>query len=84
MNLLEGDEGEFSYAECGLKSDAVFEDIFTGVPFDKTKIQDALFAQFAVPAGASAKTVDEPGDFGQGSALKKMDAADLAIDPTAG
>jgi len=67
-----------------LKSEAVFEDIFAGVPFDKTKIQDALLVQFAVPAGASAKTVDEPGDFGQRSALKETDAADLAIDPIAG
>ena len=67
-----------------MKGNAVFEDIFAGVPFDEAKIQDALFVQFAVPTGASAKTVDEPGDFGQRSALKKTDAADLAIDPIAG
>ena len=42
---------------------AVFEDVFFGVPFGKTEIENFFAVQKADAAGAGAEAVDEPGEF---------------------
>ena len=59
----------------------ILEDVFSGVPFGKTEIENFLSIQRADAAGAGAETVDEPWDFCERGHLEDSNATDFAFDP---
>ena len=81
MDLLQEDKLQVGSAEGGLKVAAVFEDVFLGVPFGETEIEDFLAVLIGDAAGLGAETVDEPGEFCEGGRLEDSDAAGFAFDP---
>jgi len=46
-----------------LETAAVFQDVFSIVPFGETQVEDFFIVQEADAAGASAEAMDEPGEF---------------------
>ncbi len=81
MDLFQGDELEGGGAEGGLEAAAVFEDIFLGVPFGETEIEDFFGTLSGVAAGLGAEAVDEPGDVSERGHLQDSDATRFAFDP---
>ena len=61
MDLLERNEPEVRRAEGELEAAAVLQCMFSTVPFRETEIQDLPATHGADTAGASAKTMDQPG-----------------------
>lgn len=82
VNLLQGNELEVISAESGLKTAAIFENVFFGVPIGEAKIQDLLTAEVAHAARPSAESMDQPGNFRQRGSLKNAQTAGLAFGPT--
>jgi hypothetical protein len=65
-----------------LKAAAVFQDVFTAIPFGKTEIEHFLAVQKADAAWAGAEAVDEPGEFCECGDLQDLDAASFKRAPT--
>ena len=81
MDLFQGDEFQIRSAEGRMEAAAVFEDVFLGVPFGETEIENSLGVLRAHAAWFGAEAVDEPGEFGERGNLKDSDATGLAFDP---
>jgi hypothetical protein len=61
VNLLQRDEFEIGGAERGLEAAAIFEGVFTGVPFHKAEIEDFFGFERTDSTQASAEAVNQPG-----------------------
>ena len=81
MDLLQGDELQVSGAEGGLEAAAVFQDIFSGVPFGEAEVEDSLAVLSADASGRGAEAVNQPREFCEGGRLEDSDAAGFAFDP---
>lgn len=81
VDLLERNEFEIGSGHGGLKEAAIFEDVFTGIPFHKAEIEDFFGFEWANPAGAGAEAVDEPGELEEWGELENLQAAGLAEPP---
>ena len=68
-------------AEGGLKEAAIFEDVFAGVPFHETEIEDFFGFEGAYAAGPCAEAVDEPGELSKRGEFENLKAARLAEFP---
>lgn len=64
-----------------MKAAAVFEDVFSGVPFGKAEIENFFAVQKADAAGAGAEAVDEPGEFCECGDLQDSNASHVALGP---
>jgi hypothetical protein len=69
VNLAESAECQVVCAESGLKAAAVLDNIFLGIPFRETEIEDLFASKIAHAAGARAESVHQPRDLGQGGCL---------------
>ncbi len=65
MDLLERDELKIGRLEGGLEAAAVFEDVFLGVPFGETEVENFFAVLIRDTARLGAETMDEPGKFGE-------------------
>src|ERR1700730_14948487 len=74
MDLLKGDKVKLFCAQTQLKPLSVSHDVFPAIPFLKAQIQDLSTFELAPPSGASAKTVDQPGQFAKGNQLQSLES----------
>ena len=72
MDLLQGCQGKVDRAEGRLELLAIGGDVCGRIPFHEAKIKQFFAVEHADTAGASAETVDQPGEFGIGSELKDL------------
>ena len=84
VNLLQGNEVEIARSEGGLKTAAIFKDVFAGVPFHEAEIEDFFRFEGADAAGACAEAVNEPWKFEKWSELENLQAAGFAKAPWGG
>ena len=84
VNLLQGNEVEIARSEGGLKTAAIFKDVFAGVPFHEAEVKNFFGFERANAAGAGAETVDEPGKLAKRGKLENLQAAGLAEAPGCG
>ncbi len=84
VDLPQGNEVEIACPERSLKTAAIFDDVFGGVPFHKAEVEDFFGFQGADAAGAGAEAVDEPGELEKGSELENLQAAGFAQAPWRG
>ena len=64
-----------------MEAAAVFEDVFFGVPFGETEIEN-IFPDLAGNApGFGAEAMDEPGELCKSGHLEDVDALDVSLDP---
>ena len=78
---MQGDQGQVAGTERGLKAALVFFDGFASIPFDGAEVEDFCAFGVADSARASAESVNQPGNFGEGRNLKDADAAGGALGP---
>ena len=81
MELFERNELEILCSERRLKTAAVFEDVLSGIPFRKPKIQNLFALEIADAAGPSAETMNEPRKLGEPRRLQDSNAPDVAQNP---
>jgi hypothetical protein len=62
MDLFQRDEVKIGRVQDGLEEAAVFENVFSTVPFSETEVENFFIVQKTDAAGASAEAVDEPGE----------------------
>ncbi len=62
MDLLQRNELEVRSAEDGLEATAVLKNIFLGIPFGVTEIENSFPVLIRNTAGLGAEAVDEPGE----------------------
>ena len=84
VDLLEWNEIEIGGTEGGLEAAAIFEDVFAGVPFHEAEIEDFFGFKGAHAAGASAETVDQPGELEKRGKFDYLQTTSLARAPRRG
>src|SRR5260370_16887964 len=81
VDLFQGYEFQVGGAEGGLEAAAVFEDVFFGVPFGETEIENFFGISSGDAAGLGAEAVDEPRDVSERGHLQDSDATRFSFDP---
>jgi hypothetical protein len=81
VNLFQRNKFEAGCAEGGLKKAAIFQDVFSIVPFGETEIENSLIAEEADASGTGAEAVDNPGEFRERAHLEDLNAVDVARGP---
>jgi len=81
MDLLERHEVEIGGIEARLKFSAIGENVFAGVPFHETEVEDGFGFEGACAAWAGAEAVDEPGEFAEGAEFEDLQALGFAEAP---
>jgi hypothetical protein len=93
VELFQGDESKIRCAESGEETAAIFQDIFAGVPFGETEIEDLFYFfvgdrraadQSADAAEPSTETVDQPGEFVKRGYLEDSKPARAVLGPSRG
>lgn len=81
MDLFERNEPEIGSAESRLKTAAILKDIFAGVPFHETEVENFFGFERADSAGAGAEAVDEPGKLRERDEFENLQTTSLAKAP---
>lgn len=74
VDLFVSDERRIACTESGLEASTILKDVRRGIPVSETEIQNALALEKTFPAEASAKAVDQPGEFGESGHTKNVKA----------
>lgn len=83
MDLLKGDERKVGSAESGLKTAAIFENVFARVPIGEAEVEDLFVIEIRRASGACGETVEKPAKFGEGRDLEELETAGGADCPGA-
>lgn len=75
--MFERSKREFLRTDGGLKTAAIFEDVFAGVPVGKAEVEDGFAIEIADAAEASAEAMDEPGEFKEGGKSQDLETASV-------
>ena len=84
MDLLHHDQGEVFRAHRRLQALTVFEDIFPGVPFHETQVEQLFAFERAHSAVACAEAMHEPRQFCEWDELENLQSAGFAQLPGRG
>ncbi len=84
VDLFERNKVEIGSADGGLKFAAIREDIFAGVPFHETEVENVFGFKSTRTARAGAESMNEPGELGKRSEFEDLKAPGLAEAPGRG
>lgn len=72
---------EIGGSQGGLEFATIGEDVFAGVPFHETEVEDVFGFEGACAAGAGAEAVDKPGEFGERKEFEDLEVLGFAEAP---